>query len=608
MRFPALKIVIWFALCAWIPTCSFPMQGALHSGAENPLLDVVGKPYSEYSSTYNQLTDSLFSGDSLARAELLRLVSQAAAADPSGEWQLNLRLIEGHVRFYESRDGGFVASGQYTAEDFAADLLATADEARRKGFPLVRLTALFNAADVFRIFAHEYERAFACYLEAAEGSEGLSQRDYPLKPYIYQVLADFYYSFREYGDAAVFYRKIVEDPESAAPNNHRVYYALNGLGLCYGNEGAYDLSDSCFRRILELSAPVESDRKVWEGIAEGNIGHNHFQRGDTDSALMQLKHALQKMERPNDASYTSRLAANIAHIYLQRDDVRNGKRYLDMALDLHAQSRVPAKSSDLLGVMARYYTLAGDRKAALACLDSALMAKQHEDEAFSGLVLRRVEQQLREADRKFHERQFHVEKQRNRTVTGALAVILALLMLTLFFYRRLLGAYRKLVRRNQNWAGVYAAAPEDKPGQQTDPDAEESLAADDTREDTPQGTGSSADEQDRIIMEQLQQAIEERELYKIPCLTLDMLAAELGYSRHYISRSVNRCARKNLLGYLNEYRVKEAIRIMSDNGASRLSIDAVAADSGFNDRKSFHRIFKQFTGLSPSAFRDNIGK
>ncbi|MDL2305945.1 helix-turn-helix domain-containing protein, partial [Bacteroides sp. OttesenSCG-928-D19] len=70
--------------------------------------------------------------------------------------------------------------------------------------------------------------------------------------------------------------------------------------------------------------------------------------------------------------------------------------------------------------------------------------------------------------------------------------------------------------------------------------------------------------------------------------------------------ALNRCTGKNINTYINEYRIKEAIRIMSDPGYRTLTLDAIADEAGFNDRQNFHRVFKKKTGLSPGVFRKNM--
>lgn len=576
--------------------CCWPV---LAQQARNPLSEMIGKGCGDYFDEYEALCDSLFSGDSLAREELVRLFAEAGAADPTGEWELDGRRIAGHVRFYESRRGGYTPSADYTAAMFAEELLDIAHEAEKRGFQILRLRAMFNAADVYRIFAQEYERAFACYLEAADGVKGMSLSEFPWKFYLYLEIGDFYFSFREYKDAARFYRMIADDPEMTA-DKHRPYSALNGLGLCYRYAEEYEKSDSCFQRILDLSAPIEADRNMWDGIAGGNIGMNHYLRGDTDKALAWMEPALVKMKRPNDNPYASALATNIADIYLQRNDLSNGKKYLDIALDYHRRSRLPEKSSRLLEVETRYHALRGDRSEVAVCLASTIRAKEREQEAYSGLVLRRVEQQLRAADQRVHAQELYTEKLRSAFykqtafwVSCALAVILLLLALLGIYYRRTRQAYHELVLHSQQWAKI--DAPEEKRCE-ANAEAGNRISA----------AGPLPDSADRAIMEKVEQLMNEKMLYTNADLSLDMLASELGLDRRHLSGAINVCSGKNFYAYLNEYRVKEAIRIMSDAGNKNLTIDAIAFDSGFNDRKTFHRVFKQFTGLTPGAFRDSL--
>lgn len=590
------RLKIYILLCLLLPAYSLAAQPS------NPFLSMIGKAYSECFDQYQAVNDSLFNGDSHTRSELVRLLAEAADADPSGQWELYRRMAECHVRFYDSRQGGFVPSAEYTTDQYADHLLAVAREAQQKGFLYVRLQALFKAGDAYRIFLQEYERAFACYLDVAASLDSLSQRDFPWKLYMYREIADFYLSFREYTDAARFYRKITEDPDVTCKNNHRLYPALSGLALCYSEMGQYERSDSCYHRILELCAPIEADRYVWEGIAGGNIGYNYYHRGDMDSALSWMEPALTKMKRPNDDHFTSHLAASIANIYLCKNDLRNGGKYLNIALDYHRRTRLPRKNSQLFEVITRYHALHGDKRQASAYLDSTLRAKDEEQESYSGLVLRRVEQQLRDADRRMHERELDAEKLRSmfykRTafwVSVALFVILLLSSMLALYYRRTRQAYHALVLRSQQWADVDVREEYwyDENESFDEAEREESFVA------------AVPDSADRTIMKKIEELMKEKKLYTNSALSMDMLAVELGLDRRHVSSAINACTGKNFYAFMNEYRVKEAVRILS-NTKKNPTIDSVAFDSGFNDRRTFYRNFKQFTGLAPTAFRESL--
>jgi YesN/AraC family two-component response regulator len=114
------------------------------------------------------------------------------------------------------------------------------------------------------------------------------------------------------------------------------------------------------------------------------------------------------------------------------------------------------------------------------------------------------------------------------------------------------------------------------------------------------------DEADFTIMEVVERQMSEEKLYTDTTLSLDSLAQKLDIKRHYLSEAINRCTKKSFNTFINEYRIKEAIRLLSKSDAKNFSIDQIAFDSGFNNRISFHRVFKKITGLSPTEFRKNV--
>ncbi|MDR3061773.1 MAG: helix-turn-helix domain-containing protein, partial [Dysgonamonadaceae bacterium] len=55
--------------------------------------------------------------------------------------------------------------------------------------------------------------------------------------------------------------------------------------------------------------------------------------------------------------------------------------------------------------------------------------------------------------------------------------------------------------------------------------------------------------------------------------------------------------------YINEYRIKEIIKIMSDPAYKHMSIEEISEQGGFNSRSSFYKAFKDITGQTPSQFK-----
>ncbi|WP_455586605.1 helix-turn-helix domain-containing protein [Bacteroides sp.] len=584
------------------------------SGDKNPLLEMVGKPYAEYHETYMHTMSSLLHGDSLSRVRLITLFNEAAATDKSGEWKLISGIVANTVRFYNSRRGGYVCSPDYTSTDFSTDMRMLAARAGKQGFPLLQIFILYQAAEGYRVFVEDYEQAFDCYLEAAAMLDSVTTKEFPPRPHIYNEIANLYYNFGEYNDAIKYFQKVTLDPDASDNYYGSLNSAINGIALSYRNGYAdYERSDSCFTYLLERVRTNEQDRTVWEGITEANIGYNFYLRGEPDIALSWLVPGIGKITRPNDFKFVSNRMVDVANIFLEKGKRETAKKYIDMALEYYAHTRIPKKESRLYEVLTRYYTMTGNSKTAAAYLDSTLAAKNKETESFSGLVLQRIEQRLRVADQKLLKQQIDAEHAQSQMylyttiLTGvALVIILVLLGLTLFYYRRKRNAYRELVRHSQQWAGIeIPITAEQTEPEELQPIVVEETVCNDKRTTMVTETELSADNHDEMIMAEVEKAMIERKVYKRIDLTLDVLAKEIGYNRYYLSNALNRCTGKNFNSYVNEFRVKEAIRIMSEPREDNLTTDAIAFEAGFNDRQALYRVFKKTTGLSPRDFRMN---
>lgn len=187
-----------------------------------------------------------------------------------------------------------------------------------------------------------------------------------------------------------------------------------------------------------------------------------------------------------------------------------------------------------------------------------------------------------------------------RTILITSFLLLLLTVLFIFYYlsyRKKRSAYRELVLKSQQWAEVQyenLIAQEKDTEVDTEEDGEEMQ-----EHDLPESY-------DLELLQRIEKLMREEKAYVDSELTIDVVAKKLHENRYYVSHAINKCLLKNFNTYVNEYRIKEAIRLMSDAQAEKLSINEIAYDSGFNDRKNFYRVFKRNTGLSPSVFRNNL--
>lgn len=87
-------------------------------------------------------------------------------------------------------------------------------------------------------------------------------------------------------------------------------------------------------------------------------------------------------------------------------------------------------------------------------------------------------------------------------------------------------------------------------------------------------------------------------------LALADLAKHFNLSSNYISYLIKEHIGDNFKDYLNEYRVKQAKRIMNENPA--VKVNDLAGLVGCNNANTFIRIFKKYEGISPGQYMKQV--
>ena len=82
--------------------------------------------------------------------------------------------------------------------------------------------------------------------------------------------------------------------------------------------------------------------------------------------------------------------------------------------------------------------------------------------------------------------------------------------------------------------------------------------------------------------------------------TINDLAAELNMPAYLLSKTINNGFNKTFFKYVNEFRIKHAKHLLV---TTNIKILAVALDSGFSNKASFHRTFKRMEGTTPYEYR-----
>ena len=98
--------------------------------------------------------------------------------------------------------------------------------------------------------------------------------------------------------------------------------------------------------------------------------------------------------------------------------------------------------------------------------------------------------------------------------------------------------------------------------------------------------------------------MEQEKIYRDSNLTRDRLAELLGTNRTYLTQIITQHSGKGYYQFINSYRIKEAVKILSDPANSSYPLKALAADLGFKSMTTFYKTFQETVGMTPSMYRD----
>lgn len=83
-------------------------------------------------------------------------------------------------------------------------------------------------------------------------------------------------------------------------------------------------------------------------------------------------------------------------------------------------------------------------------------------------------------------------------------------------------------------------------------------------------------------------------------LTLQELSDSVGVPANSISSAIKECGHSNFYNYVNGYRIEEVKRELI---SSNEQVIIIAYKNGFQSKSTFNKVFKEYTGYSPSDYR-----
>jgi ligand-binding sensor domain-containing protein/AraC-like DNA-binding protein len=111
-----------------------------------------------------------------------------------------------------------------------------------------------------------------------------------------------------------------------------------------------------------------------------------------------------------------------------------------------------------------------------------------------------------------------------------------------------------------------------------------------------------------VCLKKIMHLVEIKKVYLDEGLTLRSLAEKLKMPYYQLSEILNKRLNRKFNDFINHYRIEEARRILESSEAHDKTIVSVAMAVGFKSTTSFYQVFKKYTGMTPSRYKQEAQK
>lgn len=287
---------------------------------------------------------------------------------------------------------------------------------------------------------------------------------------------------------------------------------------------------------------------------------------------------------PNMSSSTLSVYLLYAEFLSSTGNLEKAEKVLRKGLQLadSAQTRWNRKSFyyglyDLMKKEKRY-------QEAIACMDnymheadSTAAERQRKD-----LIELRIKYETAVKERTIEENEKKIAQQNEKLtiIAATVAVCAAVCILLLFLYFHKRKSYRVLFRMYSELLRERSGAGS---GEKSSPAAKNS-------------------ERNGAIFCSMEKAMREDHIYRESGLTIEKAASIINTNRTYLATAIKQNTGLSFIYYMNSYRIKEAIEILSDP-ENDTPMKAIVMDVGFKSPTTFYKLFSEATGKTPQTWR-----
>ncbi|MCF8374600.1 MAG: tetratricopeptide repeat protein [Bacteroidales bacterium] len=390
---------------------------------------------------------------------------------------------------------------------------------------------------------------------------------------------------------------------SEISDSTRIAASYSNIGMIHKSRSAYDSAFVNYYHSLDISRAIDNRR--YETATLNNIANMYEELGKPDSAMHYYMNAKELISQSGDKYGLSLVSRNIGKTLLKKNKAPDAIKYLNEALQI---------STEIGSVKEMYLNYLELSKAHKQLVNYKEALKFHElytlnkDSVLGDETRKKVaeleihyESEKKEKEnlalRKDNEiNQLKISRKNRAIVTltaGIVFVLLSFLVMFLLYRGRYL-AFRNLVKKNIEIIKV-----------ENELESTRKLLEQFKEPESPDTDEQSTElSQSKNLADKLERFMKREKPHFDSSISIDEISTKLSTNRTYLANAIKTEFAHSFNSYINEYRVKEAMRFLISPDYQNYSLEGIGQLVGFNNRMSFISNFKKITGITPGIFRD----
>lgn len=472
-------------------------------------------------------------------------------------------------------------------------------------------------------------RRIAILNKAFEVSKEWDKKDYPA--FAAELKSDAYKQFYMY-DSAMVSILIAKKYFELAHHNDGLVAVMHKIADFHFDAAYYNKAEEYYNRILELKGNIGAWNEWRHVVINNDLGLIEERRGNYDKALEYFNGSLNIIknkpyaQNSNDTVRLGYCFLKIAEMYLMKNDITKANVFYEKSLKI-TEEKDESRKLDLYILKTKIDYMKGDYNSALRYLNRAenlnkkikdifvrkdiylyfslIYSKQKKFEksnqfyhAYTALEdsTVKIKENTRYmqifAENNYNNYQNEIEKiNRERNYLIGILILFGIassIIFGLFLKKRksdlqIIKKSVELINAEKQHNGI--ASKDERLFDQNDEGEE--LA-------------------DKKLAKAFEELIKNEKLYLKSDLNTTEIVEKLNTNRSYLSKAINKNYHVNFTTFINELRIKEAVKLFSQKEHEKYTVETISQKVGFNNRTTFIKAFRNYTGVTPSFFIKNI--